>query len=191
VAARPEPSLVRGGSRAFPSLSAAARFAHAFTECDGIAKEVGDRARPAGGGPTCGGSRPYAEPGPRHGHRHGVGRRRPKRSSCWWPITAARGHVSAARPRMRAKVWHSARRRACSRSMSSPGTTTHAARHPHRPDHHPICSFRFAPANNLELVGLGGRGRFPRRGCCCISSSSAASAKVTCSRPAAGALHHA
>ena len=146
-AACPEPSLVRADRR-FPSLSAAARFAHAFTECDGIAKKLVTVHDPQ--------VVPYlrrlaalCRARRRHGDRRWSRSRRPRHSSSWWRITAARSR-SAATPRRRARS-PSSRPRACSRSTSSPGTTPRCTRSGSIPTI-TYLQLRFPPANNLELV---------------------------------------
>ena len=156
---------------AFPSLSAAARFAHAFTECDGIAKKlvtvhdpqvVPYLRRLAG----------YAEPG---AAMVIVMVSEPQAEAFELLVADHGGRITFRRDAEEArKVAFVENSRPASRSTSSPGTTPRCTRSGSiRPL--PICSCVSHPPT-ISSWSIGWPSASATR-CCCISNSSAASAR--------------
>ena len=132
----------------FPSLSAAARFAHAFTECDGIAKKLVTVHDPQVV-PYLRRLAPYAGPGQAMVI---VMVSEPQAEALELLVADHGGEVTfrrGAEDARKVAFAESVRPAAALRVHLEPH---HAARHPDRSHRSPICSFASRPANNLELV---------------------------------------
>ena len=168
----------------FPSLSAAARFAHAFTECDGIAKKLVTVHDPQVV-PYLRRLAPYAEAGQAMVI---VMVSEPQAEALELLVADHGGEVTfrrCGRGCTQGRVRRDLGPAAALRVHLEPH---HAARHPHRSHHH--LSAASLPAGQQSRAGrLGGRA-LPRRGAA-ASRVPAPLRQGDLLEPAAGALHHA